>query len=143
LLCIALKYPLIAILFTAIFAQTLYKSLQWAEYLLNVEMYQKKCINKNRPSLNCNGQCALAARWKSQKNNNSEESIPKLNTQEYLLFNEAHVEIEFRALVSGLSVLFRFKEHITKNNLVKIFHPPEKSNYAGHYFQYLTVPIQA
>jgi hypothetical protein len=106
-------------------------------------MYQKKCINKNRPSLNCNGQCALAARWKSQKNNNSEESIPKLNTQEYLLFNEAPVKIEFSAIVSGLNVLFRFIEPITENNLVNIFHPPEKSNYAGRYFLYLTVPIQA
>ena len=127
--CIALKYPIIIILFPAIFAQSFYKSIQWADYLLNLESYQKACINKSKPALKCNGQCAVVSRWKSQEEKRNESSpSPELNTQEYNFFVDSNCSFDLTALPNRQKRYHYFIESILNQLLKNVFHPPDSSS---------------
>lgn len=52
------------------------------DYKINLEKYAKKCINKARPMLKCNGKCQLAKKIREEetkKQQDAEKGTPKID----------------------------------------------------------------
>ncbi len=58
----------------SLLAQSMRKNIILISYLTNTEVYQKKCVNKARPKMHCNGKCQMAK--KMQEEDNAEQKDP-------------------------------------------------------------------
>jgi hypothetical protein len=81
-----LKYTIAILLLTAFIAQTFSRSFALADYLANVEVYKKACVNKAKPMLHCNGKCQMFKKIKKQEGETGNNTpIPKFNQQDEVL----------------------------------------------------------
>ncbi|MCC7466031.1 MAG: hypothetical protein IT261_07170 [Saprospiraceae bacterium] len=66
-----MKYALTIVLLCGIIGQAAIRTAWTIHYQWNRAAYLEKCVNKDKPNLHCNGQCAfmkeMAAREKSQE----------------------------------------------------------------------------
>lgn len=63
------------LLFIALLMQSFYRGMLTLDYELNLPEYLAKCINKDRPELNCNGQCVLMQRIKSKEKEETKKNM--------------------------------------------------------------------
>ena len=90
---------------------------------------QNFCVNKDKPKLNCNGQCYLAKQLKKQEEketkSNSEklEKLPEIN----LVFEET-IEFHFTPFIKEPTVhSFRYSNLYTHLFNPTVLHPPSYS----------------
>jgi len=72
-----LKRILAFILSFALLGQTLDQGWYYLGYLIEKKEYVKRCENKNRPQMNCFGQCQLMKKMKKQQEKDQEQ-LPEL-----------------------------------------------------------------
>ena len=72
-----LKQLTAAILIIAFFTGSFSKELLLADYYMHTAPYAKKCINKARPQMHCNGKCQVMKKMQEEEkneNNNKERT---------------------------------------------------------------------
>lgn len=70
-LCMVMRFVFLILLLCGIIGQATIRTAWTIQYQMNRAEYLAKCVNKDKPKLHCNGQCAfmkeIAAREKSQE----------------------------------------------------------------------------
>jgi hypothetical protein len=62
-----LRQVTVIILLIAFSAHTLQRTVIVLDYYTNTESFAQRCINKLRPSMNCNGKCLLMKKLKEEE----------------------------------------------------------------------------
>ena len=119
-----MKYPIVILFLAALFAQSFSRSLVLADYMVNLEAYKEKCINKAKPKLNCNGKCQMYKKI-NQQDQSSEAEAPKLNQSEFVLSSKTYFpELQIALNASSVANHTIYKDVFTSNFIGSIFHPP-------------------
>ncbi len=66
-------------------------------YQLNIDyIVEKYCVNKERPSLNCNGKCYLMSQMKAKKQPSKEKTDTIISTEAFipLFFQDQSIQIK-------------------------------------------------
>jgi hypothetical protein len=100
------------------------------DYILNQQDYLKKCVNKSRPILKCNGKCHLAK--KLQKVENSTLTKDKKPGEKPVKIREFEVYTIYSNFptYAFVSQIFEpradllFVNHYTSADLEPLYHPP-------------------
>lgn len=120
---------IIAIVFlAALFAHNFSNTLIIADYYTNTASYAKKCVNKARPQLKCNGKCQMTQKLKQQEKQDTENPERKLeNRNEILLSSKsffAVVNLPAFSLFSS-DKIFPHSDGVTIHRCSDIFRPPK------------------
>lgn len=120
-----MKYALVILLLSALFAQTFSRSLAMAEYLVNVEAYKKACINKAKPMLNCNGKCQMLKKLKKQQGTGEANApVPKFNQLEVVLSSKSFFPSLYVISTNDMTSFYTYNDEFSSSYLGSIFHPP-------------------
>jgi hypothetical protein len=120
-----LKYAIVILIIVAVFAQSFTRSILIADYLVNIETYQKNCENKAKPMLHCNGKCQMFKKIKKQEGNNQNSMpIPKFNQEELVLSSKSFFPSIEQAILLNQLVYSYYKGTNPSNYQGSIFHPP-------------------
>jgi len=91
---------------------------------------EEKCINKDRPSLKCNGKCFLAKQLKRIENLESNK-LPSKKSNPYTIKFEVQYSTRFSSIDYQYSIndvsnihCFSYDEPISMVFLKSVFHPP-------------------
>lgn len=80
-----MKYLITYILLTTTLMHLFYSSGYLLDYYVNTDFYLENCENKNRPELNCDGQCILAKKMAAADPvSDSDEFAPVPHNFEYV-----------------------------------------------------------
>jgi hypothetical protein len=116
-----------AILLFAFFGQTFNQGFYYISYLINKAEYVKKCENKSRPQMNCNGQCLLMKRIKQQeKNEQGQAPEMKLAAKAEVLSSKSSFLLNTPEVITFANKtysLFNFGMPIDQPS--SYFHPPD------------------
>ena len=114
------------ILLIAFAAHTLQRTVIVLDYYTNTESFAQRCINKLRPSMNCNGKCLLMKKLKEEEKKDQQAPGRKLENKIDLIAG--------RLLVVVPAISESEKQHTSNynGNLLagysnSIFHPPALS----------------
>lgn len=114
------------ILLIAFTAHTLQRTVIVLDYYTNTESFAQRCINKLRPSMNCNGKCLLMKKLKEEEKKDQQAPGSKLENKIDLIAG--------RLLVIVPTISESEKQHTSNytGNLLaghstSIFHPPALS----------------
>lgn len=120
-----MKFSIVILLFTALLAQSFSRSLALTDYLFNLEAYNKKCINKAKPMLNCNGKCQLLKKTKQQTGENGSSSeMPKFDEPDFVWSSKSHFP-SLRFPLLNIDPIFNESTILLlPNHFGTIFHPP-------------------
>lgn len=120
-----LKYAFVILLLTALFAQSFSRSILLADYLVNIEVYKKKCINKAKPMLHCNGKCQMLKKLKRQNTGAASDApVPPFSQFEVVLSSKSYFpNIEFIVFCTKRKYN-SFNSSFFSNYRGTIFHPP-------------------
>ena len=120
-----LKYVFVILLLTALFAQSFSRSILLADYLVNIELYKKKCINKAKPMLHCNGKCQMLKKLKRQNTGaTSDAPVPPFSQFEVVLSSKSHFPtINFEVYRTSCKYN-SFNSSFLSIHKGTIFHPP-------------------
>lgn len=117
----------LAALFIALYGVALLKpALPLLEYAIKMDVYLEQCINKQKPELQCNGQCVLMQKLKSL---NPESSTPippepvEVNLQDYPIGFIETILIAFPT-IKKTSPADSSRDLVLYNFVIDIFHPP-------------------
>ncbi len=121
-----LKQCSAVVLLVSFMAQVLSSPFIVFDYYVNTAAYEKKCINKAKPELHCNGKCQMAKELKQQEereqqhpgNEHSYKSVVSLFAS--CCFASAPAV----ALLSTIRVFPVFNDRYTKDVSLPVFHPP-------------------
>lgn len=101
-------------------------------YQLNIDtIIQKYCVNKERPSLNCNGKCYLMSQMKAKTQSSSTTPNSIIITEAFipLFFQENNLKIEnTHPLVTEITKNWQLKHFQLQTISKEIDHPPEYRN---------------
>jgi hypothetical protein len=95
-----------------------------ADYLVNIEAYKQKCINKAKPMLHCNGKCQMLKKIKKQESNGGEEGVPKLNQPDWTLSSKSFFPSVVVLKLSYKNNYPSFNKVYKSRQLEAVFHPP-------------------
>lgn len=120
-----MKYSLVILLFSSIFAHTFSRSLVLANYLVNLESYKKACVNKAKPMLHCNGKCQMFKKIKKQEGESDTNTpAPRFNQQDLILSSKSfYPTIEFLRTHQNI-IFYTYNSSLNSNYQSSIFHPP-------------------
>jgi hypothetical protein len=122
---VLLKYAFVILLLTALFAQSFSRSILLADYLVNIEVYKKKCINKAKPMLQCNGKCQMLKKLKKQNTGvPSDAPVPPFNQFEVVLSSKSYFPTIDFVIFSTKRKYNSISASFFTNYRVSIFHPP-------------------
>lgn len=109
----------------ALFAQSFSRSILLADYLVNIELYKKKCINKTKTMLHCNGKCQMLKKLKRQNTGAASDSpVPSFNQYEVVLSSKSYFPtIDFVDFSSTL-IYSSFNSSLFSIFKESIFQPP-------------------
>lgn len=123
-LCKSMKYPIVLLFITALFLQSFSRTLVMADYLVNLEAYKEKCINKVRPKLNCNGKCQLYKKI-NQQDQNKDLQAPIYNQTDFVLSSKTFFpSLLLHAVEQNRSFPLYACQFEASNFIDSIFHPP-------------------
>ncbi len=123
-LCKSMKYPIVLLFITALFLQSFSRTLVMADYLVNLEAYKEKCINKVRPKLNCNGKCQLYKKI-NQQDQNKDMQAPVYNQADFVLSSKTYFpSLHLHTVEQNRSFPLFAGQFVASNYIDAIFHPP-------------------
>ena len=95
-----------------------------ADYMVNLEIYKKNCINKAKPMLHCNGKCQMLKKLKKQEDDNGTNAqAPKFNQPELVLSSKSFFPTI--DIISDNNTPFStYTSSFSSNYVGSIFHPP-------------------
>jgi hypothetical protein len=113
------------LLLAALMAQCFTRPILLVDYLVNIEVYKKNCINKAKPKLQCNGKCQMLKKMKKQESqSDSNGPAPKFNQSDYLLSSRSYFpSIDLKKGVNS-NVFPTIEISFVSSFASSIFHPP-------------------
>jgi len=125
-LCRTVQKIAAAILLLAFFGQTFNQGLFFIDYMVDKAAYEKKCINKARPKLQCHGKCQLMKKIEEkEKRERGEAPEMKLANKVEVLSSKSSF-----LLNAPLATSFNTQTYLLLNTGTPIdqpssfFHPP-------------------
>ena len=98
------------------------------DFKLNQDYIAKVlCINREKPQLECDGQCILMQKMKSTQDADHPEQIQSPKSQLLEIFSELTAVFHPLSFPSVQQDFFTYDEPISLKNFSKIFHPPKIS----------------
>lgn len=83
-----LKKFLVTILLITLTIQSFYRVMMAVDYQVHLPEYLAKCINKDRPQLQCNGQCELMKQVREREAKEAQQNIAKYEFSALYLHKE-------------------------------------------------------
>ena len=121
-----MKFILVAVLISLLFAQTFSKWMVVLEYQLNKDFIANAlCINKAKPILKCKGKCQVMKKLAEEEQENSSTTNPiKTKVQEVVFSDEVnkpvlHAPASTKKIYNHYSPFSKYSAPVTS-----IFHPP-------------------
>jgi len=98
------------------------------DFKLNQDYISKVlCINRDRPQLDCDGQCILMQKMKSTQDADHPEQSQSSKTQLLEIFSELTALFLPMSFPSVQEEFFPYNESVSVENFSSIFHPPKIS----------------
>jgi hypothetical protein len=114
------------ILLLAFFGQTFSQGFLYIDYLVHKAAYVKKCVNKARPQMHCNGKCQLMK--KIEEREKKERGLPpemKLSGKAEVLSSKSfYGTIDIFSISIRNSYFMRFVANPV-DRAFSVFHPPQ------------------
>ena len=112
------------VLLISFIAQSMNRSVILIDYMFNTASFEKNCINKAKPTLNCHGKCQVSKQMKEQEEKEKTQQV-----------NAAKVDLVLssRSFFAGAPAVFKpiigrnhtsFDSGIPVHRSFEIFHPP-------------------
>lgn len=90
---------IIALVFLLAFAlQTFNRVIILADYITNTQTYAKKCENKARPKLHCNGKCQMMKKLQQEEKKDEQNPDRKLE-------NKSEITLSSKSFFASLTIL--------------------------------------
>jgi hypothetical protein len=122
---VLLKYAFVILLLTALFAQSFSRSILLADYLVNIEVYKKKCINKAKPMLHCNGKCQMLKKLNRQNTGAASDApLPPFSQFDVVLSSKSYFPAIDFVVFCTKRKYNSFNSSFFSNYRGTIFHPP-------------------
>lgn len=100
---IPLRTLSICVLLLALTLQSFYRSVMTLDYQIHLPDYLAKCINKDRPELNCNGQCVLMKKIREKEQKEAKKNMVTYEYSSIYIHNEHSVFIANTTSVEEIS----------------------------------------
>lgn len=98
------------------------------DFKLNQDYISKVlCINRDKPQLECDGQCILMQKMKSAQDADHPEQSQGSKTQLLEIFSELTALFQPISFLSVQQDFFTYDEEVSLEDLSTIFHPPKIS----------------
>ena len=98
------------------------------DFKLNQDYIAKVlCINREKPQLNCDGQCVLMQKMKNTQDADHPEQSRSSKTHLLEIFSELTAVFQPLSFPSAQQDFFTDDEEVSLENFSKIFHPPKIS----------------
>lgn len=105
--------------------QSFYRSIMALEYQIHLPEYLAKCINKDVPSLQCNGQCALMQKIAEKEKEETEKNLVVYEYSSLYMNNDLTVfTMERLNIESNQNHFSDYQTDYTFTYYTSIFHPP-------------------
>ena len=114
----------IVVLLLAILGQTFSKAFIVTSYYANTDAYAKNCVNKAKPSLNCNGKCQMMKKMKQEENKDKQTPERRNNNEEVLSSKSFFISVQ-AAPACILVHAARYTSHFPERRSTDFFHPPQ------------------
>lgn len=106
-------------------AQCFNQAVTVAAFYGNRAAYAKKCINKYRPQLHCNGQCQLMKKLRVQEKQDQQTPERKLENKANVFSAKNFYEINIAAISTNLIHNTEYLKGTCINVSYPSFHPPQ------------------
>ena len=93
------------------------------DYYANTESFAKRCINKLRPSMHCNGKCLLMKKLKEEEKKDQQAPERKMENKIDLAFTKT-VDISYSPVESIILYSSYSPGNLLTGHCGNIFHPP-------------------
>lgn len=125
----ALIYKQIAAFFllAAFFVQVFHKSLLVADYYTHTAVYEKDCVNKDKPKMNCHGHCQLSKKLQKEEQQDQQNPDRRAENKNEVLFCDENNELDFSPFILVVSLTqlsLLSNEGLYPGYTPGIFHPP-------------------
>ena len=120
------KVSVTILLFLALLTQSLSRGLIVLSYFTNKKAYEQYCVNKNRPLLQCNGQCQMAKKIKAEEERDQKDPLKSSKFSE-VVFHYQHKFAKVETLLLFKSAAVNYPQWAMGYTLQmprSIFHPP-------------------
>jgi hypothetical protein len=117
---------LVSILLIAFMGQTFNQGWYYLDYQIRKKEYVKRCVNKARPMLHCNGKCQLMKKMEQQqKKEQGQAPEMKYAGKIEVLSSKSSFLLAFNALTAEYKKrYFISNSGETVEQYIAIFHPP-------------------
>lgn len=120
-----MKHTIVILLFTAVIIHTFSRTLILADYMVNLDLYKKACVNKAKPMMHCNGKCQMLKKIKKQETENSTSApAPKFNQLDLVLSSKSFFPTVGIISTINSTSFYTYNDDFSSNYLNAIFHPP-------------------
>ena|SRR5690606_20090939 len=110
-----------AMLFKAFLAPAVF-----IDFKLNQDYIAKVlCINREKPELECNGQCVLMKKMERTQGSDAPEQNQHSKTHLLEIFSEISIVFQPLSFPSVQEEFFSYHEVVSLEHFSKIFHPPK------------------
>ncbi|GAO44671.1 hypothetical protein [Flavihumibacter petaseus] len=114
------------ILLFAFLGQTFNQGLYYAGYLVEKKEYMKRCVNKARPQLHCDGKCVLMKKLRDQEDRERGQSPElKLAAQQLIAQPRSFVTVPAIQVAETHAIYFTRIIGAPIDRATTLFHPPD------------------
>jgi len=97
-----------------------------ADYYVNIAVYAANCVNKNKPQMQCNGQCQLQKKLSTEENKDKQSNERKYeNLDEVLSSKSFFAQVEIPIKVFAAKKYFIINTGFPVDKSFQFFHPPQ------------------
>ena len=119
------RYLTAIVLLIAFSAQTFQQGFIVLGYYTNIGSFAKKCENRFRPSLHCNGKCLMMKKLEEKENTEKQNPEKKLENKNETISSRsffASVPVTAAQILIPFNSFYRIS--IPPGNSTPVFHPP-------------------
>lgn len=113
------------ILLVALTLQSFYRSIMAVDYQINLPDYIAKCINKDKPQLDCDGQCVLMKKIREKEKEDTKKNVVIYEYSAHYVHNEQIIFTVYQPnqeISEGIFSPYLIDYRFTYNN--PLFRPP-------------------
>lgn len=126
-LCCTVQKIIASILLFAFVSQTFNQGWYYLDYLFQKKEYMKRCINKARPQMHCDGTCLLMKKIKAQEKKEQEQAPEmKLAAKFEVLPSKSSAVLSYNISLITIDRQFSLSDSgAPVDQPASIFHPPQ------------------
>lgn len=114
----------ILVLLISFMAQAMNRSVILIDYMFNTAAFEKNCINKSKPKLNCHGKCQMSKKMQQQEEKEQQQQVNTAKADFVLSSRSFFAEVPepFTTKLDGYTTLLNSGAPVHRS--FDIFHPP-------------------